>query len=221
MTVATMRLDIVSDAICPWCYIGKRHLEAASALLAPEGLAFEIRWNPYQLNPDMPPGGVARAEYRARKFGSLERSRELDAQVAAAGAAAGLNFRHDLMLRTPNTVDAHRLVRHAEAGGAQDATVETLFRRYFTEGADIGDHAVLADAAAEAGLDHAEALAMLAGDAHRAEVLAMDRAAREAGVNGVPSFFLEGYFLFSGAMGAAPMADALRRAHAILLAKAA
>ena len=104
------RIDIVSDAICPWCYVGKRHLEAALATLAAEGLHFSVHWNPFQLNPDMPKQGADRAAYRAAKFGSAERAREIDARVAGAAEAAGLAFRQDLMLRTPNTIDAHRLI---------------------------------------------------------------------------------------------------------------
>jgi predicted DsbA family dithiol-disulfide isomerase len=119
---ALSRIDVVSDAICPWCWIGKRHLEGALARLADEGERFAVRWRPFQLNPDMPREGVERSAYRAAKFGSIERSSELDAQVAAAGAAAGLEFRFDRQRRTPNTVDAHRLIRHAgEIGGASQA----------------------------------------------------------------------------------------------------
>ena len=169
------RIDVVSDAICPWCWIGKRHLESALARLADAGEGFEVHWRPFQLNPDMPREGVERAAYRAAKFGSLERSRELDAQVAAAGAAAGLEFRLDRQRRTPNTVDAHRLIRRAgEAGGAarQDAVVERLFRAYFQDGHDIGDRAVLAEVAAEAGLE--DAASFLASDEGDAEVEAED-----------------------------------------------
>ncbi|RYJ00400.1 MAG: disulfide bond formation protein DsbA, partial [Acetobacteraceae bacterium] len=130
------RIDIVSDAICPWCWVGKRNLEAALAQLAAEGERFEIFWRPFQLNPDMPPEGVERAAYRAAKFGSETRGRELDAQVAASGRAAGLEFRHDLMLRTPNTIDAHRLIRLAGGlgGTVQNDLMEAIFRGYFQEG---------------------------------------------------------------------------------------
>ncbi len=210
------RIDIVSDAICPWCYIGKRHLERALPLLAADGLRFSVHWSPYQLNPDMPRAGVERRAYRASKFGSAERSDQLDRQVTEAAAAVGLAFRLDRLERTPNTIDAHRLVWLAGQHGVQDAVMEAVFRRYFTEGADIGDAAVLVEAAAEGGLDADAARALLAGDALEAEVRATDRQARQAGVNGVPSFFLDGYGLFSGALPAAKMAEALRRAHAIL-----
>src|SRR3984893_11208830 len=109
-TSVGLRIDIVSDAICPWCYIAKRHVERALALLAPEGLRFSVHWNPFQLNPDMPKEGRDRMAYRAVKVGSAERARELDERVATAAAGVGLSFRQDLMLRTPNTLDAHRLI---------------------------------------------------------------------------------------------------------------
>ncbi|MBD0271445.1 MAG: DsbA family oxidoreductase [Acetobacteraceae bacterium] len=211
------RIDVVSDAICPWCWIGKRHLEGALARLADEGERFAVHWRPFQLNPDMPPEGVERAAYRAAKFGSTERSRELDAQVAAAGAAAGLEFRFDRQRRTPNTVAAHRLIRHAGAVGGparQDAVVEALFRAYFQEGRDIGDPAVLAEAAAEAGL--ADGAAFLASDEGAAEVREEDAGFRRLGISGVPTFALAGHVLFSGAVPADRMADAFRQALAIL-----
>lgn len=214
-------IDIISDAICPWCWIGKRHLEAALAELRGQGLHFATRWRPYQLNPDMPEEGVERAAYRAAKFGSLERSRQLDAQVAEAGRAAGLEFRHDRMLRTPNTVAAHRVIRLAEAAGLQDAVVEALFAGYFRDGQDIGDAATLVALAAGAGMDGAAVAAMLGSDEGRAEVLGEDMEARRAGLDGVPSFLMDRHLLFSGAMPGPRMADAFRRAHAILSARAA
>jgi predicted DsbA family dithiol-disulfide isomerase len=215
------RIDIVSDAICPWCYIGKRQLERALALLAPEGLHFSVHWNPFQLNPDMPKGGRDRVAYRAVKFGSAERARELDERVASAAAGVGLSFRQDLMLRTPNTLDAHRLIWLAGKEGVQDAAMEAVFAAYFTQGRDIGDSAVLADCAAEAGMDRASVAEFLAGNVAANEMLAADRAAREASVNGVPAFFLDGYSLFSGAMPADTMAGALRTGQQILRQRAA
>jgi predicted DsbA family dithiol-disulfide isomerase len=211
------RIDVVSDAICPWCWIGKRHLEGALARLAGEGERFEVHWRPFQLNPDMPREGVERAAYRAAKFGTAERSRELDAQVAAAGATAGLEFRFDRQGRTPNTVDAHCLVRRAGAVGGtavQDAVVEALFRAYFQEGRDIGNAAVLAEIASGAGL--ADAAAVLASGEGEAEVREEDAGFRRLGISGVPSFALAGHVLFSGAVPAERMADVFRRALAIL-----
>jgi predicted DsbA family dithiol-disulfide isomerase len=215
------RIDIVSDAICPWCYIGKRHLEAALTALAAEGLQFTVHWNPFQLNPDMPKDGVARAAYRAAKFGDPERVRQIDARVTQAAEGAGLAFHLDRIARTPNTIDAHRLIWFAGRQGVQDAVMETVFHRYFVEGSDIGDHAVLADCAVAAGLDRAEVLAFLASDLADPEMRAADRSAREAGVSGVPSFFLDGYGVFSGAMPAEQMAEAFRRGRAVLEQKGA
>jgi len=136
--------------------------------------------------------------------------------VGGAAEAAGLAFRQDLMLRTPNTIDAHRLIWFAGRQDRQDAVMEAVFRAYFILGRDIGDPEVLADCAAEAGLDRATVVRFLGSDLADAEMRASDRAAREAGVNGVPSFFLDGYSLFSGAMPAAQMAEAFRRGRAIL-----
>ena len=215
------RIDIVSDAICPWCYIGKRQLERALAALAEDGLHFSVHWNPFQLNPDMPPEGRDRTQYRVWKFGSPERARELDQRVTQAAANVGLPFRMDLMQRTPNTLDAHRLISLAGREAKQDAVVEALFVAYFTRGADIGDRDVLADCAAEGGMDRTVVAEFLASDTAAAEILAADTAAREAGVNGVPSFFLDGYGLYSGAVPAEQMAEALRKGRQILLQRAA
>ncbi|MBS0641021.1 MAG: DsbA family oxidoreductase [Proteobacteria bacterium] len=213
---AGTRIDIVSDAICPWCYIGKRQLERALAQLEAEGLRFSVHWNPFQLNPDMPKEGRDRTQYRIWKFGSAEKAAALDARITDAAAGVGLAFRTDLMTRTPNTIDAHRLVWFGGQKGVQDAVMEAVFKAYFIQGRDIGDHAVLADCAAEAGLDRAEVTEFLASDFVDREMRAADQAAREAGVSGVPSFFLDGYGLFSGAMPAEQIAAALRRGRSIL-----
>ncbi|HEX3349438.1 MAG TPA: DsbA family oxidoreductase [Acetobacteraceae bacterium] len=217
---AITHIAVVSDAICPWCYIGKRQLERALPMLEAEGMRFAVEWLPYQLNPDMPAGGLPRAEYRARKFGTAERGKQLDARVTDAAAAVGLPFRTDLITRTPNTVAAHRLAwfAHETEPTKQDAVVEALFRAYFVEGRNIEDQAVLLACAAEAGLD---ATSLLAGDEGRAEVLAQDGAARGAGLDGVPTFVMNRHVLFSGAMPAADMAEAFRRAWAVLGKQAA
>ena len=214
------RIDIVSDAICPWCYIGKRQLERALTDLGGQGLSFAVQWNPFQLNPDMPPEGVARAAYRAAKFGSAERAAAGDARVSEAARAVGLDFHLERIVRTPNTIDAHRLIWLAGREGVQDAAMEAVFAAYFIDGRDIGDRDVLADCATAAGLDRAAVLSFLAGGAVAAEMRAADQAAREAGVSGVPSFFLDGYGLFSGALPAAQMAEALRRGRDVLTQRA-
>jgi predicted DsbA family dithiol-disulfide isomerase len=215
------RIDIVSDAICPWCYIGKRQLERALAILADEGLRFSVHWNPFQLNPDMPAEGRDRTAYRTWKFGSAEKAAALDQRITEAAAAVGLGFRTDLMTRTPNTIAAHRTVWFAGQKGVQDAVMEAVFKAYFIEGRDIGDTGVLADCAAASGLERAEVADFLGSDLAAEEMRAADRAAREAGVSGVPSFFLDGYSLFSGAMPAETIADALRRGHKLLNERAA
>jgi predicted DsbA family dithiol-disulfide isomerase len=215
------RIDIVSDAICPWCFIGKRQMERALVTLDGEGLAFSIHWNPFQLNPDMAKEGVDRAQYRAWKFGSAEKAAALDARIVDAAAQVGLDFHPERIERTPNTIDAHRLIWFAGQNGVQDATMEQVFRAYFIEAQDIGQHAVLADCAAAAGLDRDQVMAFLAGDFADKEMRAADQAAREAGVSGVPSFFLDGYGLFSGAMPHESMANAFRQGNKVLRERAA
>lgn len=209
-------IDIVSDAICPWCWIGKRHFASALDILAGDGLRFTLSWRPYQLNPDMPAEGVPREAYRARKFGNSERSRQLDAQVADVGRAAGLEFRFDRMLRTPNTIEAHRLMQLSAPSGLQNDLAEALFRAYFQDGQDIGDRAVLGAVGGAVGLDDATLAAFTAGDAGREDVLAEDAALRQAGLNGVPSFVLDRHLLFSGALPPDQMAASIARAVRIL-----
>jgi predicted DsbA family dithiol-disulfide isomerase len=211
-----MRIDIVSDAICPWCYIGKRHLETALPILAAEGLEFSVQWHAFQLNPDMPREGTDRLASRLQKFGSIERIREIEARLLQAAEAIGLAFRLDLIRRTPNTMQAHRLIWLAQELSLQDALVERLFAGFFVEGADIGDDSTLATLAASAGLSRADVEDFLASDRGRDEVLATDRQVRTAGVNGVPSFFLEGHFLFSGALPPDAIAESLRQATRII-----
>jgi predicted DsbA family dithiol-disulfide isomerase len=157
----SLTVDVISDVICPWCYIGKRRLEKAIAAFY--GLV-KVRWLPFQLNPAMPREGVSRREYRTKKFGSWERSQELDARVRAAGEAEGVLFAFDRIERTPNTLDAHRLIWLAEQQAVQDAVVEALFRAYFTEGRDIGNQQTLLDVVAEPALDRHTAEVVLNSD---------------------------------------------------------
>ena len=215
------RIDVISDAICPWCYIGKRHLERALAILDKQGLHFTVAWHPFQLNPDMPREGVDRAQYRLAKFGSAERSRQLDERITETAATVGLEFHLDKLTRTPNTLDTHRLIRLAGQHGVQDGVVEALFEGYFCDGADIGNAEVLTRLGVEGGLEHDDIAAMLASDAGLKEVTSADRMARNAGIQGVPSFALQGHVLFSGAVPADEMAQAFRRAWEILKNRAA
>jgi predicted DsbA family dithiol-disulfide isomerase len=136
-----LKIEVISDSICPWCYVGKRRLERALALLG--NPLIEVEWKPFQLNPTMPREGMNRRDYRTRKFGSWEHSRALDAQVRAAGAEVGILFAHNKIERTPNTLASHQLIWLAGHNGRQDAVVESIFRAYFCEGRDIGEPAVL------------------------------------------------------------------------------
>jgi predicted DsbA family dithiol-disulfide isomerase len=195
----SVTVEIISDAICPWCWIGKHHLETAAARLA-DKVAIIQRWKPFELNPDMPKAGVDRSLYRTRKFGSLDYSAQLDARVAAAGKAAGLEFRHDLMRWTPNTFDCHRLIWFAGREGHQVELVEGLFRAYFMDGRNVGDAAVMAEVAAAAGLERGRVEAFLAGEEGRTEVAEELAHGRRLGVNGVPTFVIAGVPVVSGAV---------------------
>jgi len=221
-TVATAgRIDVISDVICPWCYIGKRQLERALDLLEKNKLRFTVAWHPFQLNPDMPAEGVDRQQYRLAKFGSAERSRQMDERITEVAAGVGIEFHLDKLTRTPNTLKAHRLIRLAGQRGVQDGVVEALFKAYFCNGADLGNDVALADIGQSGGLDRDAVLAMLASDEGQREVLAGDQMARNCGIQGVPSFALQGHVLFSGAVPAEEMADTFRRAWELLKSKAA
>jgi predicted DsbA family dithiol-disulfide isomerase len=208
---ATLAIEVISDAICPWCWVAKQRLDRVIAALSPH-VAASVTWRPFELNPDMPKAGIDRRAYRSAKFGSWQRSQALDAQVADAGRPDGLVFNHDRMERTPNTIDAHRLIRLAGQEGKQVEIVEGLFAAYFNEGRDIGDPAVLADIGASAGLDHTRIVAMLASDQGQAEVRSELQRAQDLGVSGVPTVLVDGVPLFSGAIRAELMEAELRKA---------
>ena len=194
----TLTVDVISDVICPWCYVGKRRLEKAVRALD-GGREVRVRWHPFQLNPQMPEEGIERKAYRTAKFGSWERSLALDAQVAAVGATEGLTFAFDRIRRTPNTLDAHRLIWLAGQEEVQDAVVEALFKGYFTEGRDISDRQTLLDVVAEAGLDRERAERILLGDAALEPIREAEGEARRLGVQGVPFFVVNGELALSGA----------------------
>ena len=208
-----LNVDVISDVICPWCYIGKRRLERAVRDLGGRH-EVQVRWHPFQLNPTMPGGGMDRQDYRTAKFGSWERSQALDAQVAAAGEAEGIAFAFDRIGRTPNTLDAHRLIALAGEQGVQDAVVEAFFRGYFTEGRDLGDRGTLLDLAAEAGLDRGRAESLLGGDEGLESLRAAEGQSRRLGVQGVPFFVINGEVAISGAQGPQAFLDAFGRASA-------
>ena len=204
-------IDVVSDVVCPWCFIGKRHLEAALAGL-PEAAGATVRWHPFELNPDLPAEGVDRKGYLEAKFGGPARAAEIYARVREAGARAGLDFDFEAIVRQPNTRDAHRLIAWAQARGGPEELVERLFLAYFLEGRYIGERSVLADIAGEAGLAADAARAYLDSDEGADTVAAMDRRVRELGVTGVPFFIFGGRVAVSGAQEAPALVAAMEQA---------
>jgi predicted DsbA family dithiol-disulfide isomerase len=208
-----VRIEVVSDVICPWCFIGKRRLEKALALLGSDSrpdmrpaLVPVVRWLPFQLNPNMPVEGMPRAEYRAAKFGSPERARSLDARVAAEGRGEGIEFAFERIERTPNTMAAHRLIALAQAQGLADSVVDALFKGYFEEGQDIGDADVL-DAIAKRcsvpGWPQAGA---------QIDVGALEDEMRGHGISAVPTFIFGRKLGVSGAHPPESLAGAMREA---------
>ena len=201
----TLLIEIASDVICPWCYIGKRRLEKALALLEGEVEA-RIEWLPFQLNPDMPEQGVARADYRRAKFGSVEKGRTLDARVAQEGAGEGIAFAFDRMQRTPNTVAAHQLVDLAQKQGKGDAAVDALFRAYFEEASDVGDAKVLQEIADRLGVRGWPA------EKDKDVVSEKEDRVREMGISGVPTFIFDRKSGISGAYPPEALVQAIRDA---------
>ncbi len=208
------RIEIFSDVVCPWCFVGKRRLEQALALVRRDrpGAEIDVRvtWRPFELNPGLPREGVDRAAYRRAKFGSLERSQLLDARLLAAGESAGIAFAFDKVERTPNTFDAHRLVWLADSLGRQDALVEALFRAYFLDGLNVGDHGVLTDLADASGVPRARAASLLAGRDGEAEVRTEENRAWTSGIQGVPHFIIGGAHPISGAQDPELIAAAIQ-----------
>jgi predicted DsbA family dithiol-disulfide isomerase len=192
-----MEIDIFSDTICPWCFIGKRRLERALAERPQPGLT--IHWRTFQLNPDMPEGGMDRQRYVEVKFGGAANAQAVYDQVRAAGESEGIIFDFEAMQRVPNTVASHRLIRYAGAAGQQDAVVQALFDAYFLRGEDIGDLDVLTAAAETGGLDAVATRAFLDSDAEDAVVREEDLGARRAGIDGVPCFIFNRRHALPGA----------------------
>jgi len=190
-----MHLDIFSDTICPWCYVGKRRL--ARALAARPQPRMAIRWRAFQLNPGMPADGMVRERYIDAKFGSSERAKRIYEAVSAVGASEGIQFNFEAIKRTPNTILSHRLLRRAGKEDKQDALLEAMFQAYFVEGQDIGNAQVLGEIGESVGL--AGSGAYLAGTEGLEEVRAEDSLARRQGINGVPCFIFNYRFLLSGA----------------------
>lgn len=190
-------LDIFSDPVCPWCYIGKANLDRALESIGDH--PFRVEWHPFQLNPDLPRTGADRRAYLEAKFGGKANAARAYAQVMQAGEQAGVEINIERIERQPNTLDAHRLIHWAGLEGRQNAVVNGLFRAYFRDGRDIGDAAVLADIGAAAGMDRGMVARLLATDADRDDLAARDADARAKGVRAVPTFLIARQYVVSGA----------------------
>jgi predicted DsbA family dithiol-disulfide isomerase len=201
----TLVIDVVSDVVCPWCYLGEKRLDAA---LQDEPWPVVVRWRPYQLDPTIPEGGLDRAAYMEKKFGKTGRLKSVHDNLVRLGAEVGLPFAFDRIKRAPNTLDAHRLIRWSSSAGAQREVVDRLFRAYFVEGRDIGDRAVLLDIARESGLDAGLVEKLFSENADKDAVQGEIAEAQSIGVTGVP------FFIFAGRLGVpgAQDPDVLRRA---------
>jgi predicted DsbA family dithiol-disulfide isomerase len=204
-----VRIDVVSDVVCPWCFIGKHRLDKAIELSP--GIPVEVRWRPYFLNDWIPREGISREQYLTMKFGSPERYKNIAQRVAAAASGEGLIYAIDKISRQPNTLDAHRLIRWAGGAGKAADMKQKLMDLYFTEGADLTDRKVLVQAAAAIGLDAKEIEKSLAGEKDVAEVEREALSAKEAGIEGVPCFIFEGKFAVSGAQASEYLAEAIAR----------
>lgn len=204
-----LTVDVVSDVVCPWCYLGKRRLEEA---IKASGTPIVVHWRPFQLDATIPPAGMPRREYLERKFGADGRIEEAHRRLAALGADVGIDYAFDRIQVSPNTLNAHRLIRWAGDDPAlQESVVEALFRAYFVEGRDIGDLEVLADIAAAAGMDRSAVAERLASDDDRPEVQADITAAQRIGVTGVPTFIVESRYGLVGAQSAEELLRAFTR----------
>ena len=193
-----MQIDVISDTVCPWCFIGKRRLMRAMALRP--NIVFDVKWRPYRLDPTVPAGGMDRQAYMRAKFGDDPmKVVEMHKLIAAEGAKDGIEFDFAAIQRRPDTLDSHRLIRWAEANGVQDEVVERLFVAYFENGEDIGDIRVLADIADLCGMDGVEVAEMLEGDTDRGLVEREDGIAHEMGVTGVPAMIFGNRLAVSGA----------------------
>ncbi len=211
-TARVMPIDVFSDVVCPWCYIGKHRLEAALRMRA--DIPVEVRWHPYLLNPWIPRQGIDRRTYLETKFGSVERYRGMAERVAAAAAVEGLAYAFDRIMRQPSTVDCHRLILWARNIGAAAQMKQRLMELYFAEGGDLSDPEVLMSAAVACGMDGDLVRRLLASDADIARVEQEANAAKEAGIDGVPCFIFGNVLAVAGAQDPAHLADALARAAA-------
>ncbi len=208
----TLAIDIISDVVCPWCFVGKRRVEAALRLYRERGGAEpKLTWHPFQLNPDMPPEGVDRDEYVRRKFGA-ERAGQVYGRITAVGREVGIAFDFAKVTRQPNTLAAHSLIALAIDAGKQDAVVEAFFRAFFLEGRDLTSAETLAGIAVGAGLDEGDVKAFLGSADARAHIEAEDKQAREIGVEGVPFFIFNRRLAVSGAQAPEVLLEAMLEA---------
>lgn len=215
---APITIDIVSDVMCPWCYIGHKRLEKAMAEAG--DVPVEIRWRPFQLDPTLPREGRDRRQYLEEKFGGSQGAKEAYDRVREAGTAEDIAFAFEKIAVSPNTLDAHRVIRWAATAGegVQNRLARRLFEIYFEEGGNVGDHGVLIGAAREAGMDAALVETLLATDADRDAVEQEIMTAQQMGVRGVPCFVLEGRYAVMGAQDSSVLVEAIR---AVSTAKAA
>lgn len=204
-------VKVVSDLICPWCYIGKRRLETALSQL-PHGTTVSVSWHPFQLNREMPPEGMDRSQYRLLKFGDPDRCEAMDDRLTEVGKSVGIQFRFDLQSNTPNTFEAHRLIWWAGHQGLQDMLVEALFRAYFCEGVNLSRRAELVDVAASAGLKAVIVERFLNSDEGAADVRAEEREIKQLGVSSVPLFIVQESIAVSGAQPPDVLLKALKQA---------
>jgi len=218
-TVKPLRLDIVSDVVCPWCYIGKRRIENALALV--EDIPVEVHWRPFFLNPWVPREGIGREDYLTAKFGSVEAYKGIAGRVAAAASEEGLTYRPDLVKRQPNTIDCHRLIHWAEEKGKAGEMKQRLMELYFRDGGDLTDIDVLVKAAADCGMDAEETRRRLASDEDVALISVQAKEASDKGISGVPTFVFAQKYAVSGAQAPEQLAAAIRQVSAEVNAQAA
>jgi predicted DsbA family dithiol-disulfide isomerase len=210
--MTALTIDIVSDLVCPWCFIGKRHLEAALQSMGDAAPAVNIRWHPFQLNPDLPRAGISRKTYIEQKFGGAQRAAEIYARVKQAGLATGLDLQFDQIMQQPNTLAGHALVTLAQEEGVGDAVVEALFQAYFQKGVFIGDLDILVEIGAKNGLAHDKIRAVLNDNETLQNVAGQDASVRAQGITGVPFFVINQRYSLSGAQPPAALRQAIERA---------
>lgn len=212
MTAKPLQIDVVSDVVCPWCYIGKHRLERALELV--QDVPFEVRWRPFFLNPWVPREGISREDYLTKKFGSVEAYKNISGRVAHAAAEEGLQYNNELVKRQPNTIDCHRLIHWADKIGKAGEMKQKLMELYFRDGGDLTDINALVQAAADVGLDAEDVRKRLATDEDIDLITEQANNASEKGISGVPTFVLANKYALSGAQPPEQLAAAIRQAAA-------